>query len=151
MLEGGFRFRRPVPPGTPGLTALALDAHVLAHSPNLWDLRLLDPERRQIPYLLERRDEPLSLELALPQGQPKGRATLYALALPQAGLPASRLVLETDARVEAADARRTSLVSLRGESPSGGSTARSASRMRAGGSTGSLSASLSALLPRFSA
>jgi hypothetical protein len=99
MLEGGFRFRRPVPPGTPGLTALALDAHVLAHSPNLWDLRLLDPERRQIPYLLERRDEPLSLELALPQGQPKGRATLYALALPQAGLPASRLVLETDARV----------------------------------------------------
>jgi hypothetical protein len=98
-LEGGFRFRRPVPPGAPGLTALALDAHVLAHSANLWDLRLLDPERRQIPYLLERRDEPLSLELALPQGQSKGRATLYPLALPQPGLPASRLVLETDARV----------------------------------------------------
>jgi len=94
-----FRYRRPVPQGAPGLTALALDAHVLAHSPGLGDLRLLDPEGRQVPYLLERRDEPLSLELALPKGSAKGRSSWYTLALPQAGLPASRLVLETGFRV----------------------------------------------------
>jgi len=99
MEASGFRFRRPVPQGPPGLTALALDAHVLAHSPGLGDLRLLDRDRRQIPYLLERRDEPLSLELALGQGQAKGRSSLYALALPEAGLPEGRLVLETGARV----------------------------------------------------
>lgn len=95
----GFRFRRQVPAGTPGLSALALDAHVLATSPRLQDLRLLDGGGRQIPYLLESRDEPLSLPLAWPRGATKDRVTTYRIQLPQAGLPASRLVLETGARV----------------------------------------------------
>lgn len=100
ILEGdSFRFRRPVPLGAPGWTALVLDAHVLAHSSHLADLRLLDPQRHQVPYLLEQRDEPLGLELAVPEGRAKGRSTLYALRLPQAGLPSARLVFETDLRV----------------------------------------------------
>ncbi|BDU74628.1 DUF3999 family protein [Mesoterricola silvestris] len=95
----GFRFRRQVPAGAPGLSALALDAHVLATSPRLQDLRLLDAGGRQIPYLLESRDEPLSLPLAWPAGTTRDRVTTYRIRLPQAGLPASRLVLETGARV----------------------------------------------------
>lgn len=96
---GAFRFRRPLPAGTPGLTALVLDPHVLAHSIRLADLRLVDREGRQIPYLLEQRDEPLSLSLALAPGRSQGRSTFYTLALPQAGLPGSQLVLATSARV----------------------------------------------------
>jgi hypothetical protein len=76
-----------------------LDAHVLARSSHLADLRLLDPQRHQVPYLLEQRDEPLGLELPIPEGRAKGRSTLYALRLPQAGLPSARLVFETDLRV----------------------------------------------------
>jgi hypothetical protein len=95
----GFRFRRQVAVGAPGLAALALDAHVLSVSPRLHDLRLIDPGGRQIPYLLEARDEPLSLDLAWPAGTLRERTTTYRLALPQSGLPASRLVLETGARV----------------------------------------------------
>ncbi len=95
----GFRFRRPVPAGPPGLCALALDAHVLATSPRLQDLRLLDAGGRQIPYLLESRDEPLSLPVPWPRGDTKDRVTTYRIGLPQPGLPASRLVLETGARV----------------------------------------------------
>jgi hypothetical protein len=95
----GFRFRRPVPLGAPGWTALVLDAQVLAHSPGLADLRLLDPQRRQVPYLLEQRDEPLSLALPIPPGRAQASTTLYTLTLPQAGLPAARLVFETDLRV----------------------------------------------------
>jgi len=41
MSPAGFRFQRKVPAGAPGLAALALDAHVLASSPRLQDLRLL--------------------------------------------------------------------------------------------------------------
>lgn len=100
ILDGsGFRFRRPVPLGAPGWTALVLDAHVLAHSPGLADLRLLDPQKRQVPYLLEQRDEPLSLALPVPHGRSKAGSTLYGLPLPQAGLPSARLVFETDLRV----------------------------------------------------
>lgn len=95
----GFRFRRPVPQGPPGLAALVLDPHVLAHSPRLADLRLLDRERRQIPYLLEQRDAPLGLDLALGPARVPGPASSYSLVLPQAGLPPARLVLETSARV----------------------------------------------------
>ena len=94
-----FRFRRAVPAGAPGLTALVLDAHVLAHSSQLADLRLVNQEGRQIPYLLEQRDEPLSLELALAPGRAKGQSSFYTLALPQAGLSGARLVLETRSRL----------------------------------------------------
>lgn len=96
---GGFRVRRSLPAGPKGLTALVLDAHVLAGSPRLRDLRLVDGQGRQVPYLLEARDEPLSLPLAWPKGVAGERITTYRLRLPEAGLPPGKLVLETGARV----------------------------------------------------
>ena len=95
----GFKFHRAVPPGAPGLAALVMDAHVLSHSPRLADLRLVNGQGRQIPYLLEQSDEPLSLDLAVPQGRSQGHSTLYAIVLPQSGLPGAELVLETSSRV----------------------------------------------------
>jgi hypothetical protein len=85
-----------------GLNAVPLDAAVLAHG-TLASLRISDGEGRQVPYLLERREEPLALELGAPEriakdGEPR-RISSYRIALGLAGLPASRLVLATPARV----------------------------------------------------
>jgi hypothetical protein len=72
------------------------------------DVRVVDDAGRQIPYLIERREEPLTLDLALKPSQPgvaelrsvEGRnRSVYAVALPYAGLPDAKLVLETSARV----------------------------------------------------
>jgi hypothetical protein len=101
---GRFRFRRAIPAAEPGLSALRLDASVLARSPGLADLRIAEPSGRQVPYLLERRDEPLSIQLGVPvrASEPKlsrKGATLYALELPESSLPDVRLLLETSSRV----------------------------------------------------
>jgi hypothetical protein len=98
-----FRDRRAIPAGPRGLTALLLDAAVLSRSPGLADLRIADAQGRQIPYLLERRDEPLSLALPAPARRvEKGDApslSRYRLELPYPSLPAARLVVTTPARV----------------------------------------------------
>lgn len=93
-----FRQLRPLPPAPAGLAALLLDPHVLAQSPALADLRLLDDQDRQVPYLLERRNEPLEIRLALPAAIREGRESRHALVLPQPRLPQATLVLETGAR-----------------------------------------------------
>jgi hypothetical protein len=108
-----FRYARPVPAGRAGLTAVALDAAVLAHS-TLADLRLVDPGGRQLPYLLESRDEPLAVALAVALAAAPAKATpqwmstlmkgganrtVYLLRLPHESAPVSRLVLDTSARV----------------------------------------------------
>src|SRR5439155_7065750 len=83
VLEGEFRYSRSVA-GAPraGLAAVPLDAAALSHShgpgARFGDVRLADDSRRQIPYLLERRDEPMVIDLALTP------------ASPPASLPASR-------------------------------------------------------------
>ena len=97
-----FRHARRVPPAVPGLNALRLDAAVLAGS-DLQDVRLSDKEGRQVPYLLEKQDEPLSLELPQPErlaGEPgaPGRSR-YRVRLPYASLPACRIAIATPARV----------------------------------------------------
>jgi hypothetical protein len=97
-----FRHARRVPPAVPGLNALRLDAAVLAGS-DLQDLRLSDKEGRQVPYLIEKQDEPLSLELPEPErlpGEPgaAGRSR-YRVRLPYASLPACRIAIATPARV----------------------------------------------------
>ena len=55
-----------------GLVALAIDAHALAYSrgpsQRFADIRLLDGSNQQIPYLVERRNEPLSIDLPLTPG-----------------------------------------------------------------------------------
>jgi hypothetical protein len=97
-----------------GLVALPLDSHVLAHSrgasSRFSDVRVLDSAGRQVPYIVERRSEPLSMALtlkpaseetvrAVKEGTDGGQRSVYIVAMPDAGLPAATLVLETSARV----------------------------------------------------
>lgn len=98
-----FRHRRQIPASPPGLTSLLLDAAVLSSSQRLSDLRIADAQGRQVSYLLERRDEPLSLPLpALARQAKKGdppSLSRYRVELPYPSLPSARLVLATAARV----------------------------------------------------
>ncbi|WP_242396037.1 hypothetical protein, partial [Anaeromyxobacter oryzisoli] len=100
-----FRYSRAVGAAPAGLAALPLDAAVLAQSRALADVRLVGPDGRQVPYLVDRRDAPLAVALgaaapAIGAG-PLARAgtRVLAIALPEPALPAGRLVLETSARV----------------------------------------------------
>lgn len=108
----GFRYHRSLPDGAPGLVALAVDAAMLSQSKGpgarFADVRILDDRGRQIPYLLERRDDPLSLDLEVRPAESSarelksepGRArSVYAIQLPYGDLPSVTLVLETTARV----------------------------------------------------
>jgi hypothetical protein len=96
------------------LVALPLDAHALAYSrgasARFADARILDGSNRQIPYLVERRNEPLSLDLPIvpaPDAQaqalkmPAGsrQRSVYLLKLPHPNLPPSVLVLETSGTI----------------------------------------------------
>ena len=106
-----FGYQRAIPSGDPGLVALPLDASVLAHSANprqrFGDVRIVDADGRQIPYLVERASEPLSIDLTLERQSdlPKALAdrrpppSVYRIAWPFEQLPAPRLVLSTSARV----------------------------------------------------
>ncbi|HXW07021.1 MAG TPA: DUF3999 family protein [Vicinamibacterales bacterium] len=108
-----FRHVRSIDVGQPGLVALSLDSAALAHSrgpsARFADVRVLDAQGRQIPYLIERRDEPLSVDLTItPASNPGsaeltrpegGRRSVYAIAIPQPQLPSGTLVVETSARV----------------------------------------------------
>jgi len=106
-----FRYQRPIAGGDAGLVAVPLDAAVLAHSggPSMRfaDVRIVDSENRQIPYLVERASEPLSIDLTLeratempgPLAQRKPAPSVYRIAWPYDRLPSTRLVLTTSARV----------------------------------------------------
>jgi len=98
---------RAVPSSAPGLASLLLDADVQARSHDLVDVRIVDQAGRQVPYLSEERDEPLALPLPALTAWPAGdadepvdaRVSRYAVELPREGLPESKLVLRTTARV----------------------------------------------------
>jgi hypothetical protein len=100
-----FRWTRRVPPSPPGLTALVLDAAILSHSRDLADVRLADAGgHHQVPYIVERLDEPLELVLdelhrVTDEDNAPKHESRYRLALPYDGLPGARLVLTTTARV----------------------------------------------------
>jgi hypothetical protein len=115
---GKFHDRREIPAGPPGLTSLLLDAAVLSRSPDLADLRIADASGHQIPYLPERRDEPLSLPLSALARQPKPgdppSLSRYRIELPYPSLPAARLVLASTARVFEREVR---LVQVPAEAP----------------------------------
>ena len=109
---GGFKHVRQIADASPGLSALPLDAAVLAQSRGpggrFADVRILDDQSRQIPYLLERRDEPLQIDVAFAPAETRlaelkrapGRPqSVYRVTLPYASLPPATLVLETSARV----------------------------------------------------
>ena len=111
-IDTEFRFVRALAEGSPGLVALTVDAAMLAHSrgasSRFADVRIVDQQGRQVPYLVERREEPLALDLQVRSYEPKARErrsedrrrrSAYLVRLPYAGLPDVRLVLETSARV----------------------------------------------------
>jgi hypothetical protein len=96
-----FRYARTLGAMPRGLTSLVLDAHVLAHSDALADVRLVDSNGNQIPYLVERRDSPLPIRLAVPgRESAAGNRSIYRFTLPYDTLPhGTQLVLRTSARV----------------------------------------------------
>jgi hypothetical protein len=102
---GAFRYQRSIPSGPLGLTALRLDAAALAHSRGSLDLRIIDDASRQVPYVVENVDEPVTVDLPAPTVVAERDAayvpqeTTYAIALPYEGLPQARIVLETSGRV----------------------------------------------------
>lgn len=109
---GGFKYVRPIGDASPGLSALPLDTAVLAQSRGpggrFADVRILDDQSRQIPYLLERRDEPLQIDVTVAPKETRlaelkrapGRPfSVYRVTLPYGSLPPATLVLETSARV----------------------------------------------------
>lgn len=95
-----FRYARPIAGEPRGLTSLLLDAEVLAHSASLGDVRIIDARNTQVPYLIERRDAPLTITLTVPQRTREGASSVYRFALPYDSLPAgTRIVFTTTARV----------------------------------------------------
>lgn len=94
--EAAFGWRRPVV--GQGLVRVPLDAHVLGHArSDLGDVRLVDPEGRQIPYVLRRKpvDRPFEdLEVSRTED---GERSRLRVALPDASRPVSTVTLATDA------------------------------------------------------
>ena len=108
----GFQYHRQIEEQPAGLVTLQLDAAVLSHSRgpsgDFADVRIVDADSRQIPYLVERRAEPLSLDLTMTPATTAvkmlrdasgGQRSIYALTLPHPNLPNARLVFETSDRV----------------------------------------------------
>jgi hypothetical protein len=96
-----FRYSRTIGAIPRGLTSLVLDAHVLAHSAALHDVRLTDGKGNQIPYLVERRDSPLAIRLAVPtRTKGEGSESVYGFTLPFDSLPSgAQVVVRTNAHV----------------------------------------------------
>ncbi len=106
----GFESVREIPQGAAGLITLPLDAAVMSRSGvaprRLADLRIVDGSSRQVPYLLEKRDEPLIVDVVIERRdlpatveRPSGSITSYVVRLPYRQLPDARLVLTTASRV----------------------------------------------------
>ncbi len=95
-----FRVSRRLPDAPGGLTVLLLDAHVLARSNDLADVRISNADGRQVPYLVEERAEPLAVKLNVSERTSEGRSSIYRLELPYDTWPdGTRIVLTTNARV----------------------------------------------------
>src|SRR5262249_43649670 len=100
-----FQFVRDVPAGDAGLIAVRLDAPALAHAagpPRFSDLRVIDSDNRQVPYLIERMGEPLSIDTPLEPVEHRpaalesfGSASVYRIRWPDQRLAAAQLVLTT--------------------------------------------------------
>jgi hypothetical protein len=111
-----FQYKRRIAAGNSGLNVLPLDEAVLAHS-RLADLRIAAKDGFQIPYLMERVDEPLSLELppleeiSIPDSGIRvdapatGTQSVYRLRLPYQDLPEAQVVFTTSSRVFRRDIR----------------------------------------------
>lgn len=107
-----FTHSRAIPDGPAGLAAVVLDAGALAQSrgpsARFADVRILDASNRQVPYIVERLDEPLMIPLSLQTSDPRlaelrtaqgPNRSAYLIKVPYASLPPARIVLETSAGV----------------------------------------------------
>jgi hypothetical protein len=106
-----FDYVRDIAPGRAALVVLPLDAAALAHSRGPYarfaDVRVIDGQNRQMPYLLEEAREPLELPITFvaftpsavnrPPGDTHRRST-YMVTLPYPRLPDADLVVETSQR-----------------------------------------------------
>ncbi|HUP50102.1 MAG TPA: DUF3999 family protein [Thermoanaerobaculia bacterium] len=92
-----FAISRRIAPAPPGMSILPLDADVLARSRELADVRLVDTTGRQVPFIVQHRDEPLVVPISVgPRREEKGNVSLYALKLPYATPPSgTRLIITT--------------------------------------------------------
>jgi len=104
----GFRFQRQLVEGPPGLVTLSLDPAALAHSQGplrrFADIRIVDQNGAQVPYLLESRQARLTLEIPVTKTVPRvpdlaarggGAHSFYLINLPYEDLPQPALTLET--------------------------------------------------------
>lgn len=98
-----FAYKRTIPPSKAGLVTLPIDASVLAHArTDLADIRIADADGRQIPYLVETREQPLILDLPPAKrdaSETRRGFTAYEIRMPYDRLPGATLVLETSNRV----------------------------------------------------
>jgi len=84
--------------GDAGLVRVGLTPGVLVEArPDLGDLRVLDPDGRQIPYLLRRRGGEHPLEELTFERREEGSRSFLSVTLPTEGLPLSSVTLSTDA------------------------------------------------------
>ncbi|MGA7615983.1 MAG: DUF3999 family protein [Thermoanaerobaculia bacterium] len=97
--EEDFGYKRNIPAIEPGMIAIQLDLAALAHSNGLKDIRVVDEKEKQIPYVIERRGEPLEFEFPVNRVDDEdARRSRYPLVLPYDSLRwKGTLVVETDA------------------------------------------------------
>jgi len=82
MLDpAAFMFQRTIPDGPAGVVALAVDPLALAHSrgpgERFADVRILDASHRQVPYVIEHRDEPQVVPLKAERAEPPSRSPAF--------------------------------------------------------------------------
>lgn len=81
-----------------GLVRAALPVEVLAQArPDLGDLRLIDAEGRELPFLLARRLAETTLDTPAPERVEAGGNSRISVKLPAPGLKLARVTLETEA------------------------------------------------------
>jgi len=107
-----FGVQRTIPDSRPGPVSVVVDPLALAHSrgptEHFADVRILDGSHRQVPYVIERREEPMAVAITPERAEPPAASpglvkrsnwTTYRLKLPCANLPESQIAIETSARV----------------------------------------------------
>ncbi|HET9272499.1 MAG TPA: hypothetical protein VFO31_30185, partial [Vicinamibacterales bacterium] len=109
LVLSDFRHARTLASGPQGLTVVPLDVAAYAHSSSqggaFSDVRILDRDGLQVPYLLEKRDEPLVYDLRFERREPSPAAgarpggSEYVVPIPYRELSGTEIVLTTGARV----------------------------------------------------
>ena len=95
-----FRYVRAIPATPVGPARLVLNADVLSRSRNIADVRIVDAQNQQIPYIAEYPASPLTIALKVPERAADGKSSRYTFALPYDTLPeGSRIVFTTSAHV----------------------------------------------------